>query len=331
MSNIKIKDVAELAGVSTATVSHVINKTRYVSEKTADRVLHAMQQLNYRPNHAARSLRSTKTYTIGFIMPVHKEDTSKSFFMSIAEGIEETLKKYGYHVIVSNSKEDLELEMEQLQLLNDQITDGIILATTCNDFHKLKDVLMEDHPLVLIDRVPNGYAGDSVSIDSYEGTIQAIKHLKNRGYRRIGYAGADLSISTATKRLDGFRHIQQEVPNLEDMIFIGKPTYKSGYKMAPQIIQHGLDAVFIANNVLATGIVHYLAEHGISIPEEIGIVTFDNFEWTQIVSPSLTVVDQPAYEMGVEAANLILDRIHSIGKKPVQTVLQPTLIKRNST
>lgn len=331
MPTIKIKDVASVAGVSTATVSHVINKTRYVSEQTTKQVEKAMEQLNYRPNHAARSLRSTKTYTIGFIIPVHKEDTSKSFFMSIAEGIEETLRKSGYHVIISNSKEDFEHEIEQLKLLNPQITDGIILASACNEFKELYHHIIENHPIVLIDRIPNGYNGDSVSIDSYGGTVNAIKHLKDKGYRRIGYAGADLSISTAQSRLKGYYDVQQGESNVEDMVFIGKPTYEAGFQMAPQFIQRGLDAIFVANNVLATGIMHYLIEHRISIPEEIALITYDNFEWTRIVSPPLTVMEQPAYEMGVNAANLILDRLQSPDTAVTQTILQPTLIQRKST
>ncbi len=331
LSKVKIKDVAKVAGVSTATVSHVINKTRYVSDETTDRVLHAMKQLNYRPNHAARSLRSSKTNTIGFIIPVHKEDTSKTFFMSIAEGLEETLRKRGYHVIISNSKEDFEHEIEQVQLLNHQITDGIILATTCHDFDELKDYLEEDHPLVLIDRIPNGYDGDSVTIDSYRGTVEAIQYLKESGYRRIGFAGADLSISTAKERLQGFRDILQPEADLEDRIFISRPTYEDGYQIASKLIEQGLDAVFSANNVLTTGIMHYLVEHDISIPEDIAVITFDNTEWTQIISPSVTVVEQPAYQMGVEAANIILERIESPDNEPIQTVLKPTLIKRKST
>lgn len=331
MPTIKMKDVAAVAGVSTATVSHVINKTRHVSDQITKQVEEAMEQLNYRPNHAARSLRSTKTYTVGFIIPVHKEDTSKSFFMSIAEGIEETLRKSGYHLIISNSKEDLEHEIEQLQLLNPQITDGIILASTSNEFKELEHHILERHPLVLIDRIPNGYHGDAVSIDSYTGTINAIKNLKNKGYRRIGFAGADLSISTAKSRLNGYYNEQAGESTIEDMVFIGKPTYESGYQMAPQFIQQGLDAVFVANNVLATGIMHYLIEHRISIPEQIALMTYDNFEWTRIVSPPLTVMEQPAYEMGVNAANLILDRMHSSNTAVTQTVLQPTLIQRKST
>ncbi|GAB3055866.1 LacI family DNA-binding transcriptional regulator [Virgibacillus ainsalahensis] len=331
MSQPKIKDVALAAGVSTATVSHVINKTRYVSEETTVRVLEVMKQLNYRPNHAARSLRSTKTYTIGFIIPVRKEDTSKAFFMSIAEGIEETLRKYGYHVIISNSKEDLKHEIEQLQLLNDQITDGIILASTCNEFQKLKEYIIKDHPIVLIDRIPAGNECDSVSIDSYQGVLDAMKYLKRKGYKRIGYAGADLSISTAKQRLAAYRDAQQNEPNVEEIIFIGEPTYESGYKLANQMVLYDLDAVFVANNEVATGIIYYLRENNISVPEEIAVIAFDNFEWTKIVSPPLTVVDQPAYEMGIEAANMILDRIQSPDKKVKQTVLQPVLTEREST
>lgn len=331
LSKIKIKDVAKVANVSTATVSHVINKTRFVSDETTNRVLKAMRQLNYRPNHAARSLRSSKTYTIGFIIPVRKEDTSKAFFMAIAEGIEETLRERGYHVIISNSKEDFEHEKEQLQLLNDQITDGIILASTCNEFNKLEEYIIKDHPIVLIDRIPKGYDGDFVSIDSYKGSVDAVNYLKDKGYRRIGYAGADLSISTAVARLNGYLDAQQEESNIEDIIFIGEPTYKAGYEMASSFIEQSIDAVLVGNNEVATGIIHYLTENEVSIPETIAVISFDNFEWTKIVSPSLTVIEQPAFEMGIEAANIILDRIDSPDKEATQNILQPTLIKRKST
>ncbi|MCG5102497.1 LacI family DNA-binding transcriptional regulator [Oceanobacillus alkalisoli] len=331
MSQPKIKDVARAAGVSTATVSHVINKTRYVSEETTVRVLQAMEELNYRPNHAARSLRSAKTYTIGLIIPFRKEDTSKSFFMSIAEGIEETLREYGYHLIISNSKEDLKQEIEQLQLLNDQITDGIILASTYSEYQTLEKHILKDHPLVLIDRIPEENQRDSVSIDSYQGVYDAIKYLKKKGYKRIGYAGANLTISTAKQRLAGYQDAQKDEPDVENIVFIGEPTYESGYEMAAQLLLHDLDAIFIANNEVATGIIYYFIENKITIPDDIAVIVFDNFKWTRIVSPPLTVVDQPAYEMGIEAAHMILSRIQSPDKKMKKVVLQPMLIERGST
>lgn len=331
MTQPTIKNVALAARVSTATVSHVINKTRYVSDATTERVLKAMDELNYRPNHAARSLRSSKTYTIGFIIPVRKEDTSKSFFMSIAEGIEETLRKHGYHLIISNSKEDLNKEVEQLQLLDNQITDGLILASTHQTFSEINKHIPKDHPFVLIDRIPSDSKSDCVFIDSYQGVHNAITYLKEKGYQRIGYAGADLHVSTAQQRLEAYRDVQEDEPHIDEMIFIGEPTFESGYELGNQLVKQDLDALFIANNEVATGLIYYFREHNIAIPDDIAVIVFDNFEWTRIVSPPLTVVDQPAYEMGIEAAHQILNRISSPTKEIEHTVLQPRLIERNST
>lgn len=331
MTQPTIKNVALAAGVSTATVSHVINKTRYVSDETTQRVLQTMAELNYHPNHAARSLRSSKTYTIGFIIPVRKEDTSKSFFMSIAEGIEETLRKQGYHLIISNSKEDLDKEIEQLKLLNNQITDGVILAPTHNKFDEIQKYIPKNHPIVLIDRVPLDSKSSGVFIDSYQGVYDSIEYLREKGYQRIGYVSANLHISTARQRLEAYRDVQINESNLEDTIFIGEPTFESGYTLAERLVSHDLDAVFIANNEIATGIISYFREKNISIPEDIAIIVFDNFEWTRIVSPPLTVVEQPAYEMGIEAAHKILARIQTPSKKIEHTILQPRLIHREST
>src|SRR5690606_29842163 len=145
---------------------------------------------------------------------------------------------------------------------------------------------------------------DSVSIDSYQGVYDAITYVTKKGYKRIGYAGANVTISTAKQRLAGYQAAQKDEPDVENIVLIGEPTYESGYEMAAQLLLHDLDAILIANNEVATGIIYYFIENKITIPDDIAVIVFDNFEWTRIVSPPLTVVDQPAYEMGIEAAHM---------------------------
>jgi len=330
MTTKNIHDVAALAGVSIATVSHVINKTRYVSEKTTNKVLYAMNELKYRPNHAARSLRSTKTSRVGLIIPVHPGDTSRSFFMTIAEGIEETLRPKGFHVIMSNSKENVKNEVEQLQLLDTHVTDGIILASTCEALDQLKPYLKDDHPCVLIDRVPEGYTNDFVRVNTYDVTIEAINGLKKRGYKKIGFVGSTHTVSTTRERMHAFQRATLDDPFSPNRIFLRDPTYEEGYNLAKHLLNSDVDVVFFSSNILATGVLHYLSTHQIQIPEQLALIVFDNTEWTRIHSPTITVIEQPAFQLGVEAATCFLNRIEHPDSKAMHIDINPTIIWRNS-
>lgn len=331
-----IKQVAELAEVSTATVSHVINSTRFVSTETKEKVFRAMRQLDYRPNAVAQSLRSQRSNTIGLIVPILPSDTSNFFFMTVAQGIQQTLKRNGYHMLLSNNvNEELGEEQEQIKLFNTKQIDGLIIASIAEEVGYLNDIVHGQYPVVFIDRKPVGYRGDYVLADGYGGSLEAVRKLLGKGHRRIGFITGTLGISTSNERLEGYREAlaEQEVPYDPSLVMIANASFENGYSCAQQLLAGGdITAIFVANNVLTMGVVACLQEKRIRIPDDLAVIGFDDYDWTKITTPPLTVIRQPSFEIGVTAAEVMLKRIEKSGRqKEVQEYRLPTrLIERGS-
>ncbi|MCM8711212.1 LacI family transcriptional regulator [Clostridium sp. SYSU_GA19001] len=328
-----MKDVAKQADVSTATVSHVINNTRYVSDEVRQRVIQAMKELDYRPNSIARSLRSQKSNTIALIVPILTEDTSSFFFMSVAQGIERVLKKNGYNLILSNSNERLEDEKEQIKVFNSQLIDGLIIAPTAEEHSYLNEVLSGNYPVVFIDRRPKGVDGDCVLSDGYKGTYEAIKTMILKGHKRIGFITGPLGITTSDERFEGYKRAIVD-NNLEiefSLIKEAEATHKNGYILAKQLLdEEKVTAIFVANNVMTIGMLNYLQEANLKIPEDVAVIGFDDYEWTRIITPPLSVVKQFPFELGEKAAEILLDRINN-GKGQYKEYRLPTsLVLRKS-
>lgn len=329
-----IKTVADRAGVSTATVSHVINNTRYVSDETKQKVFQAMEELDYRPNFVARSLRSQKSKTIGLIVPMLPSDTSNFFFMTVAQGIQNTLKQHGYHLLLSNNNtEDMEEEKEQIRLFNSQLIDGLILASIAHDVGYLEEIVGKQYPVVFIDRKPGNFKGDFVTADGYGGTYEAVEKLILKGHKKIGFITGGLGITTSDERFTGYKNAlkQHGIEFDPSLVKVSQARFESGYDNAKQLLaEHDLTALFIANNVLTMGAVMYLQEQRIRIPEELAVIGFDDYDWTKITSPPLSVIRQPAYEIGVKAAQVILNRIDKDTGKYKKYSLKTTLVPRGS-
>ncbi|WP_394217613.1 LacI family DNA-binding transcriptional regulator [Halobacillus trueperi] len=329
---VSIKDVAKKAQVSTATVSHVINETRFVADETKQKVYLAMKDLNYHPNRIARSLRSRKSNTIGLLVPLVAEDTSNFFFMSIANGIEKVLKENGYNLILSNSDEDEGTEKDQIRVFNTQLIDGLIIAPVNGKDSAYKQELTGDYPVVYIDRHPSGIEGDMVLVDNLRGSYEAVQALLNKGYDRIGFITGTLGITTSDERLNGYKKALEEkgVPVREEFIKEGPATFEQGYQLAKELHEAGVTALFIANNVMTMGAVSYLKEHQVNIPEEIGIIGYDDYDWMKITSPPLSVVRQPAFEIGKVAVEQLLKRINGSQEKYTEVMLDSELVQRGS-
>ncbi|MBW5445558.1 LacI family DNA-binding transcriptional regulator [Cohnella sp. CFH 77786] len=325
-----IKQVAERAGVSIATVSHVINHTRFVSESTKNKVHRAMEELDYQPNSLARSLRNQKTKTIGLIVPILPSDTSNFFFMTIAQGIQKALKRHGYQVLMSNnSTEELEEEKEQIRLFNSKQIDGLIIASIADEVSYLKDTVRSHYPVVFIDRKPIGYNGDFVLADGFGGSLQAVQTLIERGHRRIGFITGGLGISTSNERLNGYRQALAEHGIAFDpsLVKVAHSNYESGYESAKELLaQNEITALFVANNVLTMGAVGYLQERQIRIPEELAVIGFDDYDWTKITTPPLTVIRQPSFEIGEKAAEVMLKRIENPDQADFHEYRLPTML-----
>ncbi|SFG02752.1 transcriptional regulator, LacI family [Halobacillus alkaliphilus] len=329
---VSIKDVAKKAQVSTATVSHVINETRFVAEETKQKVYLAMKDLNYQPNGIARSLRSRKSNTIGLLVPLVAEDTSNFFFMSIANGIEKVLKENGYNLILSNSNEDERTEKNQIRVFNTQLIDGLVMAPVNGEDSAYKKELTGDYPVVYIDRHPSGIEGDMVLVDNLRGAYEAVSALLNKGYEKIGFITGTLGITTSDERLNGYKQALEEkgVPIRGEFIKEGPATFEQGYQLAKELHEAEVSALFVANNVMTMGAVSYLNEHHVKIPEEIGIIGYDDYDWMKITSPPLSVVRQPAFEIGKVAVEQLLKRIDGSQEKYTEVMLDSELVQRGS-
>lgn len=331
---ISIKDVALRAGVSTTTVSHVINNTRFVAEETRTRVDHAMKELDYRPNSAARSLRSQKSKIIGLLVPVLASDTSNFFFMTVAQGIESVLKKNGYHLIFSNSNENLEDEKEQIKLLNSQQIDGLIIAPTADEHSYLNEVINDSYPVVIIDRRPIGYRRDCVLADGFKGAYEAVSLLIHRGHRRIAILTGELGLTTSDERYEGYQTALKDngIEFDESLVRIGTATFESGYQLTAKMLESssGITALFVTNNVLTMGAIGFLQDQDIKVPEELAVIGFDDYEWTKITKPPLSVIKQPPFELGEKAAQIILKKIRKPSLEYKEYRLPAKLVLRGS-
>jgi LacI family transcriptional regulator len=305
---ISMKDVAQKAGVSTATVSHVINKTRFVRVETKKKVLDAMKELNYYLNSAARSLRSRKSNVVGLLVP----DISNFFFTSIARGVENTLKRNGYNLIFSNSNENLESEIEQIKIFNTQLVDGLIMAPVPGDHTFLNELLNGGYPVVFIDRKPKGYQGDCVLGDNIKGTYDAISMLIKKGHSRIGIITGLPGLTTTEERLIGYKKALTKygLKINKNIIKVGYSQFEGGYKSTKELLEYtDITALFVTNNLMTVGAIKYLKEKRVAIPGDIAIIGFDDYRWASIIEPPLSMVKQPAYDIGEKASKLLLKKI----------------------
>jgi LacI family transcriptional regulator len=333
--NAGIKEVAEAAGVSIATVSHVVNSTRFVSEKTKSKVFRAMEQLDFRPNAVAQSLRSQKSNTIGLIVPMLPSDTSNFFFMTIVQGIQKTLKQHGYQLLLSNNAtEELEEEKEQIKLFNSKLIDGLIIASIADDASYLNDTVRSHYPVVFIDRKSEGYPGDYVLADGFGGSLKAVQSILDKGHEKIGFITGTLGISTSNERLEGYKKALADRGIAFDPSLMreANASFENGYECAKELIASSdITALFVANNVLTMGVVAYLQEQKIKMPEELAVIGFDDYDWTKITTPPLSVIRQPSFEIGVKAAEAMIQRIENSDKNEgIEYRLPTTLIMRGS-
>jgi len=309
MSN--MKDVAELAGVSVATVSNVINDSRFVAEPTKKKVIESMDKLNYTPNKVARSLKNKESKTIGFILP----DISNFFFAEVTQFIEKKLKEYGYSLIISSSDESIEKEKEQIDILNSHQIDGLILAPARGDHSYLEEIRDNNElPIIFIDRKPEGIKGTSILTENYLGAYQAIEYLINKGHKNIGIIAGLRGITSTTERLAGYKQALRDnnIEIYDDYIKFGDSRYESGHDIAEGLTKNKeITAIFAANNLMATGAMTYLSKNNFRIPEELAIISFDDFKWAEITSPSLTSIKQKSKKIGHKAAETLINEIEN--------------------
>jgi LacI family transcriptional regulator len=326
-----IREVAESAGVSYATVSHVINNTRLVSPETRERVLAAMAELNYRPNALARSLRQGKTNTIGLVLP----DSANPFFAEISRCIEDETFKKGYSVFLCNTELDIQRELFYVDVLSKKQVDGIIFVAAGDQADSLDFLVSRNMPVVMIDRdVPNVEV-DAVLTDHRLGGYLATRHLLELGHTRIACIAGPSSITPSAERIIGYRKALEEagLPYDEKLVLRGDYHAQSGMDITHTILR--MDprptAIFALNDLMALGALRAAAEAGCSVPSDLAVVGYDDLELSHFTNPPLTTIAQPKTEIGAQAVDLLVDRMSRKDRPPSRVVLPPELIVRRST
>ncbi|MGQ9629535.1 MAG: LacI family DNA-binding transcriptional regulator [bacterium] len=333
------KDIARMAGVSTTTVSHVINKTRFVSEETKAKVLRAIEALNYHPNALAKGLATRKTHTIALIIP----SVTNQFFSAIARGVQDEAKKRGYCMILCNTDEDEASEIEYMKMVREKRIDGFIITPpgTNENANKRSNIYLSElrrdgFPFVMIGRRADIPDVDVVTSDSQGGAYRAICHLAELGHRRIAFIGGPFSKGVGLGRLRGYKRAMQDYKLEEDpkMILEGNLREDGGYELMRQLLSAGNPptAIFAINDMMAIGALGACNEAGASVPGDMSIVGYDDIPLASIVRPRLTSVAQPSCEMGSKSAELLIERIEGRGPKGGRTIVMETkLMIREST
>lgn len=327
-----ILDVAERAGVSATTVSHVINDTRYVSEGTRERVLEAIEELNYRPNILARSLRRRETKTLGILIP----DNANLFFAEMVRGIEDTVFDEGYTALLGNSDGDHDKELNYLDLFINKQVDGVVLVAAAAKSDASVEVLSRASvSAVIVDREIEPERMDSVLADNLGGGYAATHHLLDLGHRRIGCITGPSQVTPSAHRVTGYRKALAEVgvPFDSDLIIAGDFRHTGGYRAAKTLLTMDVPptAIFACNDMMALGVLGAANELSVNMPEALSLIGFDDIALDGLVVPRLTTICQPAYEMGSQAATLLLKRLQEPQRPVERRVLDTYLIERDST
>jgi DNA-binding LacI/PurR family transcriptional regulator len=325
-----IDDVARRAGVSTATVSRVINQHPRVAAPTRRRVRQAMEALGYEPNNLARNLRARSLRVFGLIVP----DILASFFTAIARGVEDVAYAHGYSVMLSNSDGDPFKEAEYLRTLRTERVAGIILGPTEKANAEARAVLRAGIPLVTIDRRIAELELDAVTTDSDAGIMAAVEHLHGHGHRAIGFVGGPVDVSTGRRREEAFFAALRRLGLETSPEWVARADFREegGHQAALEVLtcESRPTALFVANEMMTLGALRAVRELGLSMPTDLAVIGFDDTPWARLLDPPLTVVAQPAYDLGRLAAEALLRRLDDPNRRVSTALLAPRFLVRAS-
>jgi LacI family transcriptional regulator len=326
-----IREVAKIAGVSYATVSHVLNNTRFVAPQTRDRVLAAMNELDYRPNALARSLRRGKTLTMGLVLP----DSSNPFFAEIGRSIEDAAFKLGYNVFLCNTEGDTQREQLYVDALSKKQVDGIIFVAAGDQADSLKFLLNQAMPVVLVDRDLPPIEVDAVLTDNRQGGYLATRHLIELGHRRIACIMGPSSLTPSAERVIGYRRALEEAAIAYDHSLVLGGDYRpdSGLRAASTLFSLGSPptAIFAFNDLMAVGALRAAVKTGRRVPEDVAVIGYDDIELASFMNPPLSTIAQPKSEIGRQAAQILARRMADPSHPTYRITLPPELIIRGST
>ncbi|WP_434036454.1 LacI family DNA-binding transcriptional regulator [Formosa sp. 4Alg 33] len=340
MKPVTLKQIAEQLNISVTTVSKALKDYPDVSPKTKALVKELAKTLNYKPNTFAVNLRTKESKTIGLIIPV----IVHHFFSNVIKGIVSQAEKKGYLVIILQSNESYELEKKQIDLLMSQRVDGILisLANGTANFNHIKDVIAQDKPLVMFDKIAKIVKCSKIIIDDRKAAYMATQHLIDTGCKRIAHFRGALLPQNSIDRFLGYKKalIDNNMHYDPSLVYICEcddMSFEEGKKNAQQLLKDhkDVDGIFINTDLVAIGALTEFNAQGVKVPEDISIVGFSNWFMSSVISPTLTTIDQPGFEMGKAAFKQLYKEMKAVKKnKPIvskEIVLETALVKREST
>ncbi len=327
-----ITEVAREARVSTATVSHVINNTRYVSEEVRARVMLAIEQCRYYPNAHARSLASGRSKVIGLVI----SDIANPFFPELVKAIEEAAFERGYDIFLSNTNYDPERTSHYVQRFIERKVAGVAVMTSEMKKELIDELSHRKVPVVFLDVGEAGMQMSNLRVDYEEGIEQAILHLVALGHRRIAYISGKVDIRSSRRRLEAFQKTMRQLfPDVPELIFYGNFKIEGGQRAANEILATGVDnlptAVIAANDLTAIGAISQFESAGLNVPRDISVVGFDDIDFAALTRPALTTISLPRNELGRRAVEMLIRILENPEERGVEIRIPTNLVIRQST
>jgi len=334
MKAVSIKDIAEQVGVSTTTVSFVLNgkaKEKRISEELKNKILDLAAKLNYRPNQVARGLRTGQTHTLGLII----EDISNPFFANLAKAVEEEADKFGYTVMFCCTENNEQKASDLLHMLKHRQMDGFIITPTAGMENEVKRLGEEGRPVVLIDRYFPELETSFVTVDNFKGAFDATSKLISCGYKRIGLVTTESRLVQMQKRYEGYKAAFLHYDLKPDERLVFKLGFDHNHDQAVKqimefIVREKVDAVFFTTNYLGVYGLESLRLSGKKIPDQIGVICFDDNDLFRLGTPAISVIAQPIVEIGQQAVASLLAQLKEKDKVPRKIMLEPKLLTRES-
>jgi LacI family transcriptional regulator len=329
------------AGVSIATVSHVINRSKNVSEPIACRVRESIERLNYYPNQVSGGLRLNKTYTVGLLIPTITNET----FARLADSIQGILFEQGFNLIVCNTHYDVAVEEKALNTLMMKRVDAVLAIPAAASSPKLEEIAKSKIPVILLDRVLQGLQADTVAADNYQGEYLAINYLIRKGHRHIGYVDRMTQQSHSLAQRQGYLDALRDNGIPFDEKYMVNATghyYHAGMSAAQTLMQRckKISAIACYYDLMAFGVIRGLLDLGYRVPEDVSVIGYDNMLFTEASYPRLTTVETPSLQLAQEACKLVIRRLQEAEEtrqapaapafEPVNIVFEPRLIIRES-
>ena len=330
MKYITLKMVAERVGVSVNTASRAINNKPDISKETKKRILQIAKELGYIRNAAAVALRTKKTGTIGAVIA----DNRNPFYAEVLNGIEEAAREKNYHIILANTQRNYQKEEEVINLLLAKRVDGLLITPVQDRDDDIKNLIDANIPFVVVGRDFENIEVDAVYNDEVKGGFLATEYLIKKGHKKIASINGFLHKSPAKGRLEGYKKALKKygIPFDDALVTVGDIDVKDGYERTKQLLEKGLNftAIFAYNDMMAFGAMQAIKEKGLRIPEDIGLVGYDDIPFASLISPPLTTIRLKKQDLGVESVKLLLSRINGNRKKTKKVMLGVELQIRES-